>query len=90
MKNNKKILVVALVLTLVVIIGTTYAWLNITKKSGIVNKITAGNLELTLDDTTSEGIKLLKEIPRSYRQGMTTKEYTFTLTNKSSTSSYTL
>ena len=90
MKNNKKILVVALVLTLVVIIGTTYAWLNITKKSGIVNKITAGNLELTLDDTTSEGIKLLKEIPRSYRQGMTTKKYTFTLTNKSSTSSYTL
>ena len=90
MKNNKKILVVALVLTLVVIIGTTYAWLNITKKSGIVNKITAGNLELTLDDTTSEGIKLIKEVPRSYQQGMTTKEYTFTLTNKSSTSSYTL
>ena len=90
MKNNKKILVVALVLTLVVIIGTTYAWLNITKKSEIVNKITAGNLELTLDDTTSEGIKLIKEVPRSYQQGMTTKEYIFTLTNKSSTSSYTL
>ena len=88
--GNRKLLVIALVLTLVVIIGTTYAWLNITKKSEIINKITAGNLELTLDDTTSEGIKLLKEIPRSYRQGMTTKEYTFTLTNKSSTSTYTL
>ena len=88
--GNRKLLVTAIVLVLVVIIGTTYAWLNITKKSEIVNKITAGNLELTLDDTTSEGIKLIKEVPRSYRQGMTTKEYTFTLTNKSSTSSYTL
>ena len=88
--GNRKLLVIAIALILVVIIGTTYAWLNITKKSEIVNKITAGNLELTLDDTTSEGIKLIKEVPRSYRQGMTTKEYTFTLTNKSSTSSYTL
>ena len=88
--GNGKLLVIAIVLILVVIIGTTYAWLSITKNSEIVNKITAGNLELTLDDTTSEGIKLTKEIPRSYQQGMTTKEYTFTLTNKSSTSSYTL
>ena len=89
-KSNAKLLMIAFILTLVVIVGTTYAWLRLTKNSDIVNKITAGNLELTLDDTTSEGIKLIKEVPRSYRQGMTTKEYTFTLTNKSSTSSYTL
>ena len=89
-KSNAKLLVIAIVLILVVIIGTTYAWLRLTKNSDIVNKITAGNLELTLDDTTSNGIKLLKAIPMSYQQGMTTKEYTFTLTNKSSTSSYTL
>ena len=88
--GNGKLLVIALVLTLVVIIGTTYAWLSITKNSEIINKITAGNLELTLDDTTSEGIKLLKAIPMSYQQGIKTEEYTFTLTNKSSTSSYTL
>ena len=88
--GNGKLLVIAIVLILVVIIGTTYAWLRLTKNSDIVNKITAGNLELTLDDTTSEGIKLLKAIPMSYQQGMTTKEYTFTLTNTSSTSSYTL
>ena len=88
--GNAKLLVIAVVLTLVVVLGTTYAWLSISQESKIINKITAGNLELTLDDTTSEGIKLTKEIPRSYQQGMTTKEYTFTLTNKSSTSSYTL
>ena len=90
MKKNKKKLVVILILLLVLVIGTTYAWLRLTKNSNTVNKITAGNLELVLDDTTSEGIKLVNEVPRSYRQGMETKEYTFTLTNKNSTSNYSL
>ena len=90
MEKNKKLLVVALVLTLVLIFGTTYAWLRITKESNVVNKIKAGNLELTLDDKASEGIKLLKAVPMSYQQGIKTEEYTFTLTNTSSTSSYTL
>mgnify|MGYP004457912783 CR=1 FL=1 len=88
--GNGKLLLIAIVLILVVIIGTTYAWLRITKESNVVNKITAGNLELTLDDKASEGIKLLKAIPMSYQQGIKTEEYTFTLTNTSSTSSYTL
>ena len=89
-KNNKKILVVALVITLVLIVGTTYAWLRLTKNSNTVNKITAGNLDLVLDDTTSEGIKLVNEVPKSYRQGMETIEYTFTLTNNSTISNYKL
>ena len=88
--GNGKLLVIALVITLAVVLGTTYAWLRISKESNVVNKIKAGNLELTLDDTTSEGIKLLKAIPMSYQQGIKTEEYTFTLTNTSSTSSYTL
>ena len=88
--GNRKLLVIAIVLILVVIIGTTYAWLRISQESKIINKITAGSLELTLDDKASEGIKLIKAIPMSYQQGITTEEYTFTLTNKSSTSSYTL
>ena len=75
---------------MVLVVGSTYAWLRLTKNSNTINKITAGNLELVLDDTTSEGITLVNEVPRSYRQGMETKEYTFTLTNKNSTSSYKL
>ncbi len=89
-KKNKKTLVVILILLLVLVIASTYAWLRLTKNSNTVNKITAGNLELVLDDTTSEGITLVNEVPRSYRQGMETTEYTFTLTNKNSTSSYKL
>ena len=88
--GNSKLLITALVLTLVVILGTTYAWFRITKNSDTINKIKAGNLELTLDDSTSNGIKLVKALPMSYQQGIKTEEYTFTLTNKSSTSSYTL
>ena len=88
--GNTKLLIIAVVMTFVVIFGTTYAWIRLTKTSTIENKITAGNLELVLDDTTSEGITLVNEVPKSYKQGMTTKEYTFTLTNKNSTSSYSL
>ena len=88
--GNGKLLIVAFVLTVAIIFGSTYAWVRLTKNSTIENKITAGNLELVLDDTTSEGITLVNEVPKSYKQGMETTEYTFTLTNKNSTSSYSL
>ena len=87
-KNNKKLLTTVLILTLVLVVGTTYAWLRLTKNSNTVNKITAGNLDLVLDE--GENITLKNEVPRSYRQGMETKEYTFTITNNSSVSNYKL
>ena len=87
-KNNKRLLTAVLVLTLVLVVGTTYAWLRLTKNSNTVNKITAGNLDLVLDE--GENITLKNEVPRSYRQGMETKEYTFTITNNSSVSNYKL
>ena len=55
-KNTIKLLVIAVVLTLVVIVGTTYAWLRLTQQSETINRIKAGNLELTLDETSSNGI----------------------------------
>ena len=81
-KNNKKLLIIVLVLTLVLIVGATYAWLRLTKSSNTVNKITAGNLDLILDDTTSEGIKLEKAVPISDAEGEKGTEYIFTLENK--------
>ena len=83
--GNAKLLVIAIVLILVVIIGTTYAWYRITRSSDTINKIKAGSLEMTLDDTATEGIKLLNEVPKSYSQVMKTEEYTFTLTNTGTT-----
>ena len=97
MNTNKKItidmkslIVVIIAAILAILIGLSYAWLRISKESNVVNKIKAGDLELTLDDSTSNGIKLLKAVPMSYQQGIKTEKYTFTLTNTSSTSSYTL
>ena len=86
-KNNKKLLIVVFVLTFVLAIGTTYAWLRLTKSSNTVNKITAGSLDIKLDEPTPN-IVLNNEVPKSYRQGMENKEYTFTLTNTSGTSDY--
>ena len=83
--GNGKLLVIAIVLILVVIIGTTYAWYRITRSSDTINKIKAGSLEMTLDDIATEGIKLLNEVPKSYSQGMKTEEYTFILTNTGTT-----
>ena len=80
--GNTKLLIIAVVMTFVVMFGTTYAWLRLTKTSTIENKITAGNLELVLDDTTSEGIKLEKAVPISDVEGEKGTEYTFTLENK--------
>ena len=87
-KKNKKTLVIILLLLLVLVLASTYAWLRLTKNSNTVNKITAGNLDIVLDEGNS--ITLKNEVPRSYRQGMETKKYTFTLTNNSSLSNYKL
>ena len=87
-KKNKKTLIVIMILLLVLVIASTYAWLRLTKNSNTVNKITAGNLDIVLDEGNS--ITLENEVPRSYRQGMETTEYTFTLTNNSSLSNYKL
>ena len=89
-RKNIVVLIVTLILVVAIVFGLSYAWLRLTKSSNTVNKITAGNLELVLDDSTSNGIKLVKALPMSYQQGIKTEEYTFTLTNTSSTSNYTL
>ena len=89
MKENKSksllLLVIGISLTVVAVVGVTYAWFRVTRSSDTINKIKAGSLEMTLDDTATEGIKLLNEVPRSYLQGMKTEEYTFTLTNTGTT-----
>ena len=87
LKNNKELLIVMLLL-LISIVTASYAWFRLTKSSNTVNKITTGGLDLVLDE--GESITLKNEVPRSYKQGMETKEYTFTLTNSGSESNYKL
>lgn len=84
-QKSKKWPVLMLLLFVILILGVSFAWLTLSIGSNQVNIIRAGGLSMTLDDETSDGILLQKAIPMSYRQGMQTVEYTFTLKNEAST-----
>ena len=88
--GNVKLLMVAFVLTVAIIFGSTFAWFTLTKTSEKVNTIKAGSLSMELDDKASDGILLQKAIPMSYQQGVATTEYTFTLKNNGSKGDYTI
>lgn len=82
MKNQKKLIIIAVLLVLVLVIGGTYAWLRITRTSEKTNVIKAGYLSLKLDDNLDGNqINLLNQVPMSYSQGLGTDQYTFELTN---------
>ena len=81
-KQSKIMIVMALVIVFVLV--GTYAWMMITKNSSVVNKITAGTLDLILDESSSDGILIENTVPMSYQQGLTTQAYTFKLKNNSS------
>ena len=84
-----KIIVIAICTVLLLVMGATYAWLRLTLNGSKVNVLRAGGLELTLDET-SEGITLEDVVPVTDAKGLQGKEYTFTLENKGSDSSYTI
>ena len=83
MKQAKIMIVMALLI--VFALAGTYAWMMLTKTSTVVNKITAGSLDLILDESSSDGILLQNQDPMSYQQGLTTQAYTFKLKNNSAT-----
>lgn len=88
-KNNSKKYskqLIAIAIALVLLIGGTYAWLRITINGTKTNILRAGTLQLTLDDTTSDGIDLTNSVPMSDTKGLTTTAYTFTLKNSGSSS----
>ena len=84
-----KITVIAICAVLLLVMGATYAWLRLTLNGSKVNVLRAGGLELTLDET-SEGITLEDVVPVTDAKGLQGKEYTFTLENRGSDSSYTI
>lgn len=89
-KQNRKALIVAIALVLLLIITGTFAWLRISRTTTVVNKITAGSLDLVLDEVCEEGencdgILLQNQMPMSYQQGLTTKAYKFKIKNNAQT-----
>lgn len=83
-KMNVYAFIVALILVLILLITGAFAWIRIARGSNKVNVLRAETLSLILDESTTSGIKLKKELPKSYRQGILNTAYTFKLQNNSS------
>jgi len=67
---------------IVMLIGLSYAWLQITLRGEKeINIFAAGSLRLVLDDTMTNGINITEAIPITDEEGKTLEEYTFTLEN---------
>ena len=81
MSNKKKSGIYVLFLLVILVIGVSYAWLQITLTGDKKNTITVGTLSLKLDDKASEGIDIDNAVPISDESGLKTKSYKFELEN---------
>ena len=68
-KKFQKWPIVVLVLFIVLLIGSAFAWFTLNLTGTKTNIIKAGSLSMVLDDEVSDGILLQKAIPMSYQQG---------------------
>ena len=89
MENKKRgrLLPLAIFLTLIIIVGGTYAWLNLKIIGTKDNLLKSGNLELVLNEDNTEGISIEKAIPLPDSKGLETEGYTFTLQNNGAVNS---
>ena len=81
MNNKKRSGIYVLCLLLILIIGISYAWLQITLSGDKKNTVTVGTLSLKLDDKFGEGINIENAVPLSDESGLKTKSYKFELEN---------
>lgn len=87
LEENKKKIIIPILVFLLILIGTSYAWFTITMNAEKNNIIRAGTLDLVLDDTETDGITLTDTVPMSDTKGLTQKAYTFKLINQGKTAS---
>lgn len=80
-KKQIKSLLLVICLVGVVLVGTSYAWLTITKNGEKSVGITAGTLNLNYNDEGSEVITLTDILPVSDSEGLVSTAYTFKVTN---------
>jgi len=88
-KHKMSIFVV--VSAVVMLIGLSYAWLQLTLRGTKDLTLRAGNLSLVLDDSMEGGISMDSVVPVTDEEGKSQDGYTFTLLNNGSiASSYTI
>ncbi len=66
---------------IIMLVGLSYAWLQLTLRGEKELTLRAGTLELSLDDSMSEGITMADVVPISDEEGLASSGYTFTLEN---------
>ena len=80
LKQNKIVLIL-LMMSVVVLIGSSYAWYSLSFISEKEQSIASGELSLNLEGETNE-ISLANAIPLSDQEGMDQEGYHFSVTNK--------
>ena len=82
--GKKKIVIIfSIVLFVCLLVGLSYAWLSQTVIGQKNLTVTVGDLDLILDESTSEGIVLKYAIPTEDADGQALDPYTFTVQNNS-------
>ncbi len=76
-----KLVIIAIVVLSIVLIGGTYAWINLELFGTKTNRVTAGSLELELDESTCTEINVSNAIPITDEEGMKQVACKFTLEN---------
>ena len=80
-KKQITVLSIVVVLTCIILFGTSYAWFVVNVSNQKTTRLVAGTLDLTFDDTDGGEINLTDEVPRSDEEGLQTKGYTFKVQN---------
>lgn len=81
-KKQITVLSLVVVMTCIILFGTSYAWFVVNTNSQKSNELIAGNLNLTFDDTDGGEINLTGQIPVSDEEGLQTSGYTFKVKNE--------
>ncbi len=76
-----KMSVFVVISAIIMLVGLSYAWLQLTLRGEKELTLRAGTLELNLDDSMSEGITMADVVPISDEEGLASSGYTFTLEN---------
>ena len=80
-KKKRKILIGTLILMLCVVLGISYAYLSIFLTSSKENLVKVGDLNLVLDETSSNGITLENGVAITDEQGLAQEGASFSLKN---------
>lgn len=88
-KKSYQVAIIFVLIGLILLISSTYAWLAFRINGTKNNDIVVGNLSVKIGESLNDGIQLENAIPVTDEDGKNQKGYTFSITNNGSiTSNY--